>query len=466
MGLSLPFRRRSGLSADSQPLSFDEWLGYFRYGGVDYPILNQTLVGDRETIGADFAGYVGGAYRSSGIVFACIAARMLFFSEARFQFRGRNNGRPGDLFGTQELAVLETPWPGGTTADLLARCELDVSIAGNAYIARSRGANRVSRLRPDWVTIVMGSPNDADSGPWDPEAEVLGYSYQPGGPGSGYDPVDFLPDEVAHYAPIPDPCSPVRGVSWLAPAITDLLADKAMTKHRLRFFEQGATPNMVVKTAFTDEKKFEAWVNRFRAGSEGAVNAFKTLFLMQGADAAVVGKDLKELDFQAVQSYGETRIAAAARVPPTVLGLDRALVGSSLNAGNYEAIMGSWANLWARPSWRNLAGSLSRIIAVPAGAELWYDDRDIPALQAAEKDRAEAVQTKATSISTLVAAGYDPETVVEAVNADDLTLLEHTGLVSVQLLPPGTANGNGNGNGGTPDKQGALMFQIPRRKDD
>ena len=54
---------------------------------------------DRERIENDFEGYVEGAYKADGIVFACILARQLAFSEARFQWRQLRSGRPGDLFG-------------------------------------------------------------------------------------------------------------------------------------------------------------------------------------------------------------------------------------------------------------------------------------------------------------------------------------------------------------------------------
>ena len=47
-----------------------------------------------------------------------------------------NNGRPGDLFGSRELEILERPWVGGTTGDLLSRMILDADFAGNSYTAR------------------------------------------------------------------------------------------------------------------------------------------------------------------------------------------------------------------------------------------------------------------------------------------------------------------------------------------
>jgi hypothetical protein len=83
-----------------------------------------------------------------------------------------------------------------------------------------------------------------------------------------------------------------------------------------------------------------------------------------------------------------------------------------------------------------MAGSVAHLVEVPDGAELWYDDRDIPFLQEDQKDAAEVQSTNATSIKTLVDAGFTPESVTAAVGAGDLSQLQHTGLFSVQLQPP------------------------------
>jgi hypothetical protein len=80
-------------------------------------------------------------------------------------------------------------------------------------------------------------------------------------------------------------------------------------------------------------------------------------------------------------------------------------------------------------------------------------------LQEDEKDAAAIQQVNAQSMKALIDAGFEAESVIAAVTADDLTLLKHTGLFSVQLQPPGTVmtptpNGNGQPmpamNGGTP----------------
>ena len=411
---------------------------YFSYNGQAFPFNGApmtTLGSHEEQIRGNFQGYVEGAYKSNGVVFACMLARMLLFSEARFQFRRRVLGRPGELFGSAALKPLEEPQPGQTTGNLLTRIITDADLGGNWFGARQGG--RICRLRPDWVTIILGSNSDPDVGFGDADAEVLGYVYEPGGPGSGKKPVPFLRSEVAHFAPIPDPLAAFRGMSWLTPVVREVMGDSSATTHKLKFFEQGATPNMVVSLdAGIQKEAFEEWLELFSQEYEGAENAYKTMYLGAGAKAEVVGADLKGVDFKQVQGAGETRIAAAAGVPPVVVGLSEGLEAATYS--NYASARRRFADLTMRPLWRDAAGALATIISVPAGAELFYDERDISFLQEDLKDEAEIQVKQATTIKQLVDSGYDPDSVIMAVDSNDLTRLKHSGLYSVQLQPPGT----------------------------
>jgi hypothetical protein len=110
-------------------------------------------------------------------------------------------------------------------------------------------------------------------------------------------------------------------MSWLTPIVREIMADKAMTDHKLAFMENAATPNMVVKLDVQDLDKFTKWMQQFKEDHEGARNAYRTVFLGAGADVTVVGADLKQIDFKVTQGAGETRIAAAAGVPPVIVGL-------------------------------------------------------------------------------------------------------------------------------------------------
>jgi phage portal protein BeeE len=443
------------------------WFGTFGYEGLGYgPAMIQTLQQNRETIAADFLGFINGAYKTNGAIFGCMLARMALFSEARFQFRRMQNGRPGKLFGTPDLDILEHPWPNATTGDLLARIVNDVDLAGNWYGTRTprldRHGSKIGRLRPDWVTIIKGSTHDPPTDgefkadlteSWDPSAELIGYIYTPGGPGSGMKPRAYLPEEVAHIAPIPDPIASYRGMSWVQPILTEVLGDRAMTTHKIMFFENGASGNLVVSldTGRMDRKTFKEWIDLFESEHAGAMNAFKTVYLGQGAQVTPVGFNMRDLDYSAVQGQGELRIAEAAGIHPVILGTKDGLAAASLN--NFQNARRLTGDKTLRPLWRNTCGSLETLVPPPPGSNLWYDDTDIPFLKDDQADQANVILTLSTAMRLLTDAGYDPDSVVQAVEANDLSLLEHSGLFSVQLHPPGqndlsgSENGNSNGNG-------------------
>jgi phage portal protein BeeE len=169
-----------------------------------------------------------------------------------------------------------------------------------------------------------------------------------------------------------------------------------------------------------------------------------------------VGANLKDIDFKNVRGGGETRIAAAAGVPPVIVGLSEGLAAATYS--NYGQARRRLADGTAHPLWQNLAGSLENIVKRPPGLgnRLWYDASDVPFLREDEKDAADIQQTRAATINSYITAGYEPDSVVKAVEANDLRLLKHSGMYSVQLQKPGadqptaqpTSAANGQPQGG------------------
>jgi hypothetical protein len=322
--------------------------------------------------------------------------------------------------------------------------EWHAGLTGNSVVTRQ--ADRLRVLRPDWCGFVFGSQQDPDEiAATALDGTLIGLVYQNGGIGSGPGKMHtLLVDEFAHWAPIPDPECPGMGQSWITAALADIQGDRAATQHKLMFFTNGATPNMVVTgiPAATKEQFVEI-VDAMEEKHAGVANAYKTLYLALGADAKVVGSDLKQLDFKATQGAGETRIAMLGRVPAPLLGISEGLAGSSLNAGNFGMARRIFADSWIYPSMQDLAASLESILTLPRDrggyrdSELWFDTTDMPILREDAKDAAEITQTNATTIGQLVREGFTAESAKAAVIAQDMSLLVHSGLVSVQLQVPG-----------------------------
>lgn len=425
----------------------------------DNPLADSPFVGtgiaDQEMIGNSFEAYVQSIYKSNGPIFACIDARMKVFSEGEFIYRDRTE--KGKLFGDASLAILETPWPTGTTGELLARMEQDTSLAGNSYWtltddqgrygSQARGPGlRLTRLRPDWVTILIGSSRASNNDPFAADCKVIGYLYTThlagfahSGTGIAND-VLLLPGDVCHYSPIPDPTARFRGMSWITPIMREISADSLSTVHKEAFFKNAAVPNLAVKfDPQTNKEDFDNFVAKYKAKQQGSWNAYKTLFLLGGADVTPLSMDFRQLEFSQTVGKGESRIAAAAGVPPSWVGFSEGLQGSGLNAGNFAAARRRFADGTIRPLWRIAAASMANLVTPPnPGAQLWYDDSQVAFLREDQTDLAEIFRIQMSAIDSGIKSGFEPDAVTQAVMNRDLNLLvgKHTGLVSVQMQPP------------------------------
>lgn len=375
---------------------------------------------------AGLVGYAEQVYKSNGPIFALIAVRQLAFSTVEFKWQ---NQTTRELFGTTGLRPLEEPWPGGTTQNLLARCEVDASLAGNSYWWPD--GNELVWLRPDWVDVVLAQ---RVNGTW----RKAGFLYFEGGDRTKTPTLTLTSDEVVHYMPLADPLAPWRGMSWITPVLRETQVDWASTTHQQKFFEQGAT----LKHVFSYPKEltpeqFLEHVETFKDTHQGTHNAYKTLHLSGGADLTVVGTNLSDLDLRNVQGGLETRLAAAAGVPVSVVGFREGNQGSALNASTYAQARRRFADGTLDPLWREVAGSFSKIVSEPTGARLWFDTRHVPFLREDAKDAAEIMQSAISTIRQGVESGFDPDRVVQAVMNDDLRQLmgAHSGLTSVQLQP-------------------------------
>jgi len=376
--------------------------------------------GTSEGTADSFIGSVRSAYNRNGVVFACIQARLRVFAEARFAWRRYENDR---LFTSSALDLFQRPWPGGNEQDLWKRMLQDAILAGNSYVHRPRGDSPyMQRLRPDRVLVLTDG------------TQKVGYEYHPNGIGAG--PVNtMMLEEVAHWAPIPDPENNFVGMSPLRAVSQAVRTDNKMLGHQERFFDNAATPNMVVTVdrVLTSEAQ-DRLQSTLTARHEGVGNAYKTMVLTGGADIKTVGLSMTDLAFAELNKQTEVEVAAALGVPPIMAGLIAGIEASTYS--NYQQAMRQFVDHTIRPDWSSSVQALQQITQAPGGAELWYDDRKVAALQQDALDAAEILSRKALTIESLVRGGYDPDTIVPAVDSGDFTNLVHTGLFSVQLQPP------------------------------
>jgi phage portal protein BeeE len=167
----------------------------------------------------------------------------------------------------------------------------------------------------------------------------------------------------------------------------------------------------------------------------GFMNAWKTVVMDNDADMKVVGADFAQMDYVNTQMSTEARIASASGVPPIIMALKAGLDAATYS--NYGMAMRAFADHLIRPNWDSVVAALAQIVVEPQGSELWYDDRNVPALRQDKDAEAQVLQTQASAITTLVREGFEPDAVVEAITSNEMERLvgSHSGNLSVQLQP-------------------------------
>lgn len=423
-----------------------------RFGMDEYARLlfdgNSYIVGPTgskpDEVDSDFVGRIQRIHNRHGVVAAAVATRAMLLSQVRFKWR-----RPdGSLYGNRDLLPLERP--GSTTRpELLSRLEVDASYSGTAVVARRGG--ELFRLSPDRVTFVLASNSDPS---WDGDvltppfdARVVGITYHADASPMTLKPGQveaFAVGEFAVWAPEPDPVYFWKGTSWVSSVMRELLIDGQVTDHESKFFEKAATPGLVfMMDPSRTPDEIKAYSELVNSKFGGVANSYKNMFLGGATDVKVVGSAMTDLGLSDLQGTFENRVAVRSRIPAVALGTRESLSGSSLNTGNYSAARRLLADGWFSPTIDNLCAALEAIVPPPTdGSELAHDPSRILFLQEDQKDAADIMQTNAVAMRQLVEAGYDPATVTDAITSGDMTKLQHTGNVSVQLQPPGS--------GGTP----------------
>jgi HK97 family phage portal protein len=248
---------------------------------------------------------------------------------------------------------------------------------------------------------------------------------------------------MCHWTPVPDPDHPYKGMSWITPILREIKSDNAATDGKAQFYANGMTPNLIVKfpEGVMNQEQFDRFKAKMTAEYAGARATGKTMYLAPGADVVSVGADLAGLDMSNTQGRDETRIASAAGVPAVIAGLKESLAGSSLNQGNYSAARRQFGDGTMSDLYGSAAGALETLVPAPQDkgqSKLWHDMSQIPFFREDRKDNADIQFTRAQAMRQLTDAGWTPDSVNAAFEAEDMTLLVHSGLFSVQLRPAGS----------------------------
>jgi hypothetical protein len=446
-------RRPSPQRSSHGPYSLDQYLADMAamgwHGGTGF---TQTLADGRKVSWPSTnIPATTGRLQSNGASWTVSHFVARNFGAGRFVFRRISpGGRPGEFFTSSALTPLQSATPGLSQSQILVRAYLDACAGGNSYWTTPRklgleDSDRAVRLPLGQVQIVV-VPGPGGFG-W----EKAGYVYSPDPKDPGL--VHFLDlDQVAHFMPWPDPADPYRGMSWMTPHLRQVYTDELLTDHVANYFLNAATPNLIVRYPVeVDSDEIAAYKKVYEAVNSGPANAGRAVHVGGGVDITPAGANLADAGASLISQMSQAALAAAAGVPAILVGF----AGASASEPEYVAQgqarrLFADATLW--PLWNDAAAAFSTLIAPPPGgpAELAIDGRDVPMLREDSKDQAEVLAVLIGALNAAVMNGWDPETAKAAVLAGDLSLLTHTGALSVQLYPGGNkastdVNGESNG---------------------
>jgi len=398
---------------------------------------------DKEQTPNDWQTYIDMLYKSSPVVYMAAQARANLFSEIRFQWKPVNEvATQFNLHGTTQLEILENPAPGWTTKDLCKRALLDVDLSGNFFARKETnlaGKTRLRRLRPDWVTVELTASANTSI-----EYDIDHYAYWPGGNIGSDNVVRIEPEDMVHWAPVPDPNSLFMGMSWLTPTVNEVLAGKSASRHLYNFFKKGAQLGIVAMVKEGVDASIEDMrmaKDEFVTAHRGAENAYEPLFVGPAIDLKVFQNDLKSMDLSAVRAHVEAHITGAAGVPAVMLGLAEGQSTSALGVSNLKPAVEGFVDRTMRDLWHSFCDALSHVVDQPRdkngkiipGRRLWYTDADISVLNRDRKEDAEIMASNMTAIISATTNGADFDSAKQAVQSGDIKKLKHNGMYSVQL---------------------------------
>jgi len=438
----------------------------FSFNGVQYagsggmlglsPSQN-ALAASRPTVSGDLASIVNAAQPNS-VVTAAVFTRALVLSQLWFEYE---NWQTGARFRHRDLSIFEEPGGFTTMPRLLVDMEVSQSYAGNTYVWKDSKRGRLRVLRPDYVSIVLGSDapperlEDAERAPagdrrealdYALDAEVVAYVYQP----SPLVAPQVIPaSEVAHWVSEGHALSPWLGSSWITSCVREIVAEEQADVYADKFFQQGATPRLVYKMdPRLNKDQAAAFKQLNEEQSAGLYNSHRTLYVGGATDVQVVGSKLGDLALERFRAMLENRLASRSRVPPQILQTAAGNSGSSLNSGNYDSARKQFADLFFEPYADGLAAALQKIAPGPKRASrLSWDRRRVLLLQQDLLDGAEVLAKNMSAIRTGIDTGFEPDAMVTAVTTANLGSLvgKHSGKFSVQLLPEDANSVDANG---------------------
>ncbi|MEV7389616.1 phage portal protein [Streptomyces sp. NPDC091215] len=384
-------------------------------------------------LGADPTSYMR-AYGASGTVFSIVS--LLARQTAKKQWHlyrqqpqdGRRRYTTGDKGSDQRTEVLKhhamNLWhkPNDFTTGFqfreLGQTYLDLT--GEDYIVvgyDSRASFPMSlwQVRPDRMEPVPHR-----------EKFLAGYIYT----GPSGERVPLQPNEVIQIK-YPNPFDPYHGLGPVQSILVDIDAAKYSAQWNRNFFLNSATPGGVIQVdKRLSDDEWNEFTNRWRETHRGLGAAHRVAVLEQGAEWVPNAMSMKDMDFGNLRLMSRDVIREAFTIHKAILGTSDDV--NRANAVTAQEHFESFLLTDRLDRWKDVLNCsyLPLFGSTGEGVEMDYED---PVTSNREADALE-LKSKAQAAQWLVAAGYEPHAVLEAVGLPDMEVVEQA--TQAPALPP------------------------------
>lgn len=290
-----------------------------------------------ETLGAptwsgrDYAAFAREGYMSNAVVHRCV--RMVAEAAASVPlilYEGDHERSDHPL-----LALLSSPSPHVTRADLLSAIYSYLLVSGNAYLEAVLvgGVPReLHALRPDRMRIVPGPSG------WPSAFE---YSAAGGSVRFSADPGDEAISPILHLK-LFHPLDDHFGHSPIEAAATAIDIHNQAARWNKALLDNAARPSGALVYAAREGRlspeQFERLKSELQEGFQGAKNAGRPLLLEGGLDWKPLSLSPRDMDFIESKHAAAREIALALGVPPMLLGIP----GDNTYSNYQEATRAFW----------------------------------------------------------------------------------------------------------------------------
>lgn len=261
---------------------------------------------------------------------------------------------------------------------------------GNAYWVKVRGVgNKVAELwyLPHWMVTPKG----------DEKTFITHYEYKPGSQN-----IKIMPEDIVHFRYGLDPRNSLSGFGLLRTMLIEVYTDGEAAQLSAALLKNRGVPGLLISPEKDvvmqpgDAEEMKAYVDQ----NFGGRNRGRAMVIGAATKIQQFGFSPGELDLSALRNVSEERVCAALGLPASVVGFGSGLEQTKVGATMRENIKLAWTGCLL-PIQRMLASDLTTQMLGDFDndprAEVYFDPRDVEALQADALQTAQAVQVAVSS---------------------------------------------------------------------